>query len=145
LVLDISLGPVAAPQATTNAASQSASDSSEVSTRDTAPTFKVRVNLVLVRAVVRDAKGNVITGLKKEDFQLSDNRKPQVITTFSVETPESHRIASSAVPTGKPADGSDDSSEAIASLPQRFVAVVFDDTDMLMDDTMWVRNAADRL
>jgi len=27
-------------------------------------------------------------------------------------------------------------------LPQRFVAVVFDDTDMLMEDTVWVRSAA---
>src|SRR5215475_1429851 len=46
------------------------SSSEEVSSRDTPPTFKVRVNLVLVRAVVRDANGNVISNLKKEDFQL---------------------------------------------------------------------------
>src|SRR6476619_3980250 len=52
-----------------------ANDSSEVSTRDTPPTFRVRVNLVLLRAVVRDAAGKVVTNLKKEDFQLSDNRK----------------------------------------------------------------------
>lgn len=125
------------------AAAQSNGDSSEVSTRDTPPTFKVRVNLVLVRAVVRDAKGNPVTGLKKEDFQLTDNRKPQAISTFSVETPESHKIVSTA--TDKTAEGSSDSSDAIAALPQRFVAVVFDDTDMLMQDTMWVRNSADRL
>src|SRR5438552_16318249 len=40
----------------------------EVSTRDTPPTFKVRVNLVLVRVVVRDTQGNVVPNLKKEDF-----------------------------------------------------------------------------
>lgn len=125
------------------ASAPSTSDSSEVSTRDTPPTFKVRVNLVLVRAVVRDAKGNPVNGLKKEDFVLTDNRKPQVISTFSIETPESHKIASSA--TDKTAEDSGDSSPAIAALPQRFVAVVFDDTDMLMQDTMWVRNSADRL
>src|ERR1700674_5715261 len=66
---------------------------SEVSTRDTPPTFRVRVNLVLLRVVVRDSNGKVVTNLKKEDFQLSDNRKPQVISTFSTETPESHKVA----------------------------------------------------
>src|SRR5882762_3829007 len=75
-----------------------ANDASEVTTRDTPPTFRVRVNLVLVRAVVRDATGKVVTNLKKEDFQLSDNRKPQVISTFSIETPESHKLASTTKP-----------------------------------------------
>src|SRR5882762_1127757 len=50
-------------------------DNQEVSSRDTPTTFKVRVNLVLVRVVIRDASGKVISGLKKEDFQLFDNRK----------------------------------------------------------------------
>jgi VWFA-related protein len=121
-------------------------DSSEVSTRDTPPTFRVRVNLVLVRVVVRDNSGKVVTNLKKEDFQLSDNRKPQVISTFSMETPESHKVAP-ATPPGSTSDGNEsgDSAAAIAALPQRFVAVVFDDTDMLMQDTVWVRSAATRL
>lgn len=133
--------PVQAP-----AAQPPSNDTSEVSTRDTPPTFRVRVNLVLVRAVVRDAAGKVVTNLKKEDFQLSDNRKPQVISTFSIETPESHKLVS----TTKPAEPSPDAtapgdSPAIAALPQRFVAVVFDDTDMLSEDVVWVRSAANRL
>ena len=121
-------------------------DSSELSTRDTPPTFRVRVNLVLVRVVVRDNSGKVVTNLKKEDFQLSDNRKPQVISTFSMETPESHKVAP-ATPPGSTSEGTEsgDSAAAIAALPQRFVAVVFDDTDMLMQDTVWVRSAATRL
>ncbi len=74
------------------AAPAPANEASEVSTRDTPPTFRVRVNLVLVRVVVRDSNGQIVTNLKKEDFQLSDNRKPQVISTFSTETPESHKV-----------------------------------------------------
>src|SRR5712672_4300628 len=69
-----------------------ANDTTEVSTRDTPPTFRVRVNLVLVRVVVRNANGQIVSNLKKEDFQLSDNRKPQVISTFNTETPESHKV-----------------------------------------------------
>src|SRR5271170_2070846 len=96
-------------------------DNAEVSSRDTAPTFKVRVNLVLVRVVVRDPQGHVVPNLKKEDFQLTDNRKPQIISTFSVETPESHVVATLA---GDEAGASADPAVAkavAAGLPQRFV------------------------
>jgi VWFA-related protein len=128
------------------AAQTPANDTSEVSTRDTPPTFRVRVNLVLVRVVVRDNTGKVVTNLKKEDFQLSDNRKSQVISTFSTETPESHKVASTTKSPEPNAEGNGSGdSGAIAALPQRFVAVVFDDTDMLVEDTVWVRSAATRL
>src|SRR6266851_8595019 len=64
------------------------SENAEVSSHDTPTTFKVRVNLVLVRVVVRDSQGKIVSNLKKEDFQLFDNRKLQTISSFSVETPE---------------------------------------------------------
>lgn len=135
------------PPAQSPATQAPAGDNSEMSTRDTPPTFRVRVNLVLVRAVVRDATGKVVTNLKKEDFQLSDNRKPQVISTFSIETPESHKVAPTTKPVEPGADATSpaDTATAIAALPQRFVAVVFDDTDMLSQDVVWVRSAATRL
>lgn len=137
----------AKPETQAPAAPSSTNDTSEVSTRDTPPTFRVRVNLVLVRVVVRDANGQIVTNLKKEDFQLSDNRKPQVITTFSTETPESHKVETTTKPRRPDAEGNDPgaSAAAIAALPQRFVAMVFDDTDMLAEDTVWVRSAATRL
>jgi VWFA-related protein len=121
-----------------------ASDNAEVSSRDTAPTFKVRVNLVLVRVVVRDQQGKVVPNLHKEDFQLSDNRKPQIISTFSVETPESRVVATttSADP-NVPADP--EAAKAVAAaLPQRFVSVVFDDQHLTMQDALFVRTSAGR-
>src|SRR5260370_10691850 len=121
------------PQAPAAASPPDANNTSEVSTRDNPATFRVRVNLVLVRVVVRDSQGKVVTGLKKEDFQLSDNRKPQMISTFSVETPESHKVAPSTP--AEPAAGADGDvsahAAAVAALPQRFFAVVFDDSNML--------------
>ena len=116
----------------------------ELSSRDTAPTFKVRVNLVLVRVVVRDQQGKVVPNLNKEDFVLSDNRKPQAISTFSVETP-----ASRAIPTTTSADpnaaADPEAAKAIAAaLPQRFVSVVFDDQHMTMQDALFVRTSAGR-
>jgi len=124
--------PSASPTAQTPAEpakphAPAATDNAEVSSRDTAPTFRVRVNLVLVRVVVRDQQGKVVPNLHKEDFQLSDNRKPQIISTFSMETPESRVVATttSADP-NVPADP--EAAKAIAAaLPQRFVSVVFDD------------------
>src|SRR5580692_12413697 len=61
----------------------------EIVSHDSPATFKVRVNVVLVRVVVRDSNGKVVTNLKKEDFQLADERKLQVISSFSTETPAS--------------------------------------------------------
>jgi VWFA-related protein len=121
-----------------------ASDSAEVSSRDTAPTFKVRVNLVLVRVVVRDQQGKVVPNLHKEDFQLSDNRKPQIISTFSVETPES-RVVSTTTSADPNVPVDPEAAKAVAAaLPQRFVSVVFDDQHLTMQDALFVRTSAGR-
>jgi VWFA-related protein len=131
-----------APAQPAKAQAPSSNDNAEVSSHDTAPTFKVRVNLVLVRVVVRDSQGHVVPNLHKEDFQLTDNRKPQIISTFSVETPESLVVATttSADPDA-PADPAVAKAVA-AALPQRFVSLVFDDQHLNMQDAMFVRNAA---
>src|SRR5208283_1900956 len=57
----------------------------EVVTRDATPTFSSRVNLVPVSVVVRDDKGRAVGTLTKDDFRVTDNGKPQVVTKFSVE------------------------------------------------------------
>src|SRR6266851_4947902 len=120
-------------------------DSQEVSSRDTPTTFKVRVNLVLVRVVVRDAQGKVVPGLKKENFQLYDNRKLQMISSFSVEAPEA-RTASMVASSGT--EGSSSSLDPVAGkatvLPQRFVSMVFDDVHLSMEDATFVRDSATR-
>jgi VWFA-related protein len=122
-----------------------AGQNEEVSSRDTPTTFKVRVNLVLVRVVVRDQKGKIVPNLKKEDFQLYDNRKLQTISSFSLETPET-RTASAVASTA--AEGSSSSADAAGGkavvLPQRFVSMVFDDVHLSMADAVFVRDSATR-
>src|SRR5216684_5552836 len=81
--------PAKTESTTTPAPAAVPNSNEEVSSHDSPTTFKVRVNLVLVRVVVRDSKGKVVPNLKKEDFQLYDNRKLQTISSFSVEAPES--------------------------------------------------------
>ncbi len=46
--------------------------------------FKVRTDLVEVHAVVTDRKGRIIENLKKEDFDLLENNRPQEISFFSL-------------------------------------------------------------
>src|SRR5713101_1466337 len=96
----------AAKTDSTAKSSPSAGPSEEVSSRETPTTFKVRVNLVLVRVVVRDRQGKIVSNLKKEDFQLYDNRKLQTISSFSVETPE--KRTASAVASAEPSSSSAD-------------------------------------
>jgi VWFA-related protein len=114
----------------------------EVSTRDGPATFRVRVNLVQVRVVVRDEHGKIVPDLHREDFQIFDNRKPQLLSTFNVETLESKAAAPSSS-ASTPADaGEIEKASVIAKLPQRFVAMVFDDVHLSIEDATFVRSAA---
>ncbi len=127
----------------TGQAQPSASDAPEMSAQDAPLPLRVRVNLVPVRVVVRDQQGHAVASLQKEDFQLFQDGKPQEISNFAVETlsslsqhvvqPQSVFIANSGQP--KPA----------AFLPpSRFVAFLFDDPHLNLQDLMQARIAAGR-
>lgn len=47
------------------------------------PTFRVQVDAIEIDAFVTDAQGNPVTGLTANDFQIVEDGKPQVITSFS--------------------------------------------------------------
>src|ERR1700693_138169 len=108
---------VAAPK------TQSPEPASEVDTHASVP-FQSHVNLVPVRVVVHDSNGKVVTGLTKEDFRVFQDRRPQTISHFSVETPAS---AAQQVVRGGASDASPDQPVASTSgnlaLPSRFVAL----------------------
>jgi VWFA-related protein len=133
-------GTTAAPQPASS--SQSASNpAQEISSHDELTTFKVKVNLVLVRVVVRDASGKAIGDLRQEDFELFDDRKPQVIKQFAVEQPGYKGAAQQAQ--HKP---DDDSGETLPPpvAPEHYVGYVFDDVHLEFGDLARVRDAADR-
>jgi len=50
------------------------------------PNFAIKVNLVRLLVSVRDASGNLLTTLNKEDFQVGDSGLPQTITVFERNT-----------------------------------------------------------
>jgi VWFA-related protein len=118
-------------------------------------TFKITAerNLVVVRVVVRDQDGKAVTGLRKQDFRLFDNGKLQTISSFSVEPPEakapplSERPAAQAPP-GAPALQSQPpgatEADHLVVMPERFVALFFDDFHIAYDDLVRARDAAAR-
>ena len=121
---------------------------SEVTSRDAPATFTAKVNLVMVPVVVRDSKRKAVGDLKKEDFQLFDKGKPQVISRFSVE-----KAGESAAPVVVADDGGDDAAlenaagkstaKAAAPIAGRFVAYMFDDVHTSNSDLIQARDAAD--
>ena len=91
--------------------------------------FKAETDLVLVPVVVRDAQGNAVGNLRKEDFQVFDKGKPQEITKFSIEDTSGHVAADRSLPGGNsPAAGKAET--AAMTLPEHFIALLFDDLHM---------------
>lgn len=105
--------------------------------------LKVRVNLVLVRVVVRDEKGRPVGALHEEDFQLLDNKKQQIISHFAVETPGTQLSKAVKPDNASGSSETGDDKAAPIDMPQRFVAYLFDDVHLAFDDIVRSRDAAD--
>lgn len=99
-----------------------------------APSFKAKVNLVMVPVVVRGRDGRAVGNLTQEDFELSDNGRKQVITKFSVE--KAAQPAEGQKPTAETAESSPRAAESAPRASEvvapRFVAFVFDDRHLQM-------------
>ena len=135
-----------APSATQDAAPKPKTDAgSEISQVDSAATFKVRVNLVQVRVIVRDSSGKPIDNLTRQDFLLYDQGKLQNISNFSVETTQTRlQRAATIAKTQEDASGGGDSGHNPPVLPERFVALVFDDTHLSLQDATFARSQSGR-
>jgi VWFA-related protein len=117
---------------------------SEISQMETAPTFKVRVNLVQVRVIVRDSSGKPVDNLTRQDFLLYDQGKLQTISNFSVETAETRLQRATAIAKTQDDASGDTSGNKGPILPERFVALVFDDTHLSLQDATFARSQAGR-
>lgn len=90
------------------------------------PTFAAGVELVTVDVVVTDKKNSSVTGLRREDFTILEDGRPQEISTFdAIQVPD----APAAVPAPKPAlSVNTDSGERTA----RTFVIVFDDVHLTL-------------
>ncbi|MGD0125115.1 MAG: VWA domain-containing protein [Terriglobia bacterium] len=122
------------------------SNNQELATQEVPSPFKVQVqrNMVLVRAIVRDAKGLPVSGLKKEDFRLFDNGKPQDIDQFAVESSNGNPAVPAKVPEEEPTGEERSARPPEDTIPRNYQALYFDDVQMQFEDIAHARDAADR-
>ncbi len=121
---------------------EAAQEAPEPPTKEALTTLKVSVKLVQVSVVLRDAKGRTVGSLKKEDFQLFDNGKPQLISSFSTE-----KAATTADPENESAPPSANavlSANHGSAAAGRDVAYVFDDIHTTFSDLSSATAAAAR-
>jgi len=136
------LGGVALIPASIVAQAQEPSPAPASSSTQAQPSYKIesKTNVVVVRVVVRDAKGKPVDGLTQNDFQLFDNGKPQTIAQFAVEHPAAS--AETAPAAEKPAPPSP--GQPAFAAPERFVALYIDDSRTHSEDLVRVRDAGRR-
>ena len=136
-LLTLASSPTAAPQT---------ANPPEVQAHETTPQFRIRAerNLVLVRVVVRDTKGQTVGNLHKEDFRLFGDGEPEEITSFAVEVSKPKAEATPA----RPAPAEPTRTRVVAppppatAAPQRFVALFFDDQRTDVEGIGRTRDAA---
>ncbi|MGH9494940.1 MAG: VWA domain-containing protein, partial [Candidatus Sulfotelmatobacter sp.] len=106
-------------------------------------TLKVSVNLVPVTVVLRNARGDAVGNLRKEDFQLLDNGKPQLIASFSIEK-SGESLHDEAVSKTSAEPGTAFVGRPAGPVAERYVAYVFDDIHTVFEDLAAAREAAGR-
>lgn len=112
----------------------------EMSSRDNPVPLESRVNLVPVRVVVRDANGRAVAHLNREDFRLLEDGKPQIISNFTEETPI--MLSAGVAPDSRPSEAAPTGTSTAFLPPGRFVALLFDDPHLDLEDMMRARLAA---
>jgi VWFA-related protein len=115
-----------------------------VETRPQGDTFKFesKLNVVLVPVQVRDSHGQAVGTLKKEDFQVFDKDKLQVLSGFTVQK----RAVFSGEDVPKAAEplapaGTDNP----AAVPTRFIVFLFDDLHLSTADLILVQRSATKM
>ena len=116
-----------------------AQQTNETPTQDVTFTIESKVNVVLVPVLVRDAQGRAVNNLKKEDFQVFDKDRPQVISGFTIQKRagvESNTKAGEAAPVIPSAE------PPPAMAPERFIVFLFDDIHLSAGDLAQAQNRA---
>ena len=97
--------------------------------------FRVETDVVLVNVVVRDKNGDIVRGLKKEDFTLIEDGKPQRIASFDFEQTETQAVPQPAqavlvAPRSTPTVAPVKTTDKLEFRDHRIVVLFFDLTSM---------------
>ena len=113
----------------------------ETHPQDSTYTFKSNVDVVLVPVVVRDKNGRAVGNLKKENFQISDNNKPQPITGFMIQK----REAIEGDTRSAPVQVVPGATPRPTIVPNRFVVFLFDDMHLSIGDLAQAQKAGTKM
>jgi VWFA-related protein len=110
-------------------------------------TLTVNSDLVLTNVVVRDKKtGQIVKGLTQKDFTISENGKPQQITSFDFESVDEAAALNEATISGKSGNsivlGKSPIMTGDALRDHRLVVLFFDITSMQPEDLERAQDAA---
>ena len=100
---------------------------------DTPFRFVTNVNRAIVPVVVRDKQGHIVGDLKKEDFQVFDRGKAQVIADLIVEKREVSGSTPQSAVTGA------NTAPQAAVLPKRITLYLFDDLHLSPADLAYLK------
>ena len=102
-------------------------------------TFRAKTELVLVNVTVRDRNGNLVRDLKREDFTVLEDNKPQQVISFDLENTDAvlSTAATEAPLLRTTQPHSTDVQQAIATRPlkdRRLIVLFFDLSSMQPDE-----------
>jgi VWFA-related protein len=106
-----------------------------VSAQEITGTLRVDVELATVEVVVMDKKGKPVQGLKKENFQLFEDGKPQTIATFDSVMDK---------PGNQPAPTSLADIDDAENQRGKVVLILFDDSHIGSSQLKFARDAAEK-
>jgi VWFA-related protein len=97
--------------------------------------FRVETDVVLVNVVARDKNGAIVRGLKKEDFTVLEDGKPQRIASFDFEQAETQAVPQPAqavlvAPRTAPAAAAVKPTDKLEFRDRRIIVLFFDLTSM---------------
>ncbi len=99
--------------------------------------FKANTEIVLVNVIVRDRNGNPVRDLKKDDFTLLEDNKPQSIQSFDFEQTDMTQVAAPAqslLAAPKKGASAPQPAQKMDLRDRRLVVMFFDLTSMQPDD-----------
>jgi len=110
------------------------------------PTFRVKVDMVVLSLTVTDNKGHYVTGLKPADFKVTEDSIPEKIATFSEgnKPPVQLRPDGAAVPMAIPEEKAGEA-EATGMRPDAFIGtnvfVLFDTSNYMYRGFVYASDA----
>ena len=119
----------------------SGSGSQSLAQQEQQSRFRVSVDLVQLNVAVTDSKGNYVTGLKPEDFQITEDGIPQKLASFGEGNGPSRRLVEVAQTDAARPDSNDDPKTLNALMSGANVFILFDTSNYMYRGFVFAQDA----